>query len=98
MASVVFDRLWDEAFEREGELAADAAMLAKIYKISSAVESARLARGLREAGRPFFEHCAVADLARRRRRLARLERQGRLSRHDAAFLQELLAKALKGWW
>ena len=57
MASVVFDRLWDEAYEREGELVSHAAALAGVYTIVSAGEALRLARGFADAGRPFFAYC-----------------------------------------
>jgi hypothetical protein len=98
MASVVFDKLWDDAFSREGELVKDAAELAQIYKIPSAVEAIRMARFLHEAGRPFFEYCEAVYNREQTRALDKARRRYRLSANDVKFIKQLLAtNAKKGW-
>jgi hypothetical protein len=97
MASVVFDKLWDEAFEREGELINHAGELAHIYGIVSAIEAIQLAKRLQESGRPFFERCEEIYTFEQRRYLERMKRQGRLSDYQVRVIKQLLAKAMKGW-
>jgi hypothetical protein len=97
MASIVFDKLWDDAFKREGELVTDATTLARIYKITSAVVALRLARALQAAGQPFFDCCDDLYRAKQRRVLDKLKRRYQLSPHDVQLAKELMDKAMKGW-
>lgn len=97
MASIVFDKLWDDAFKREGELVTEAMALAKIYKISSAVVALRLAKSLQAAGRPFFECCDDLYKAKQRRVIDKIKRKFQLSPHDVQLVKELMDKTMKGW-
>jgi hypothetical protein len=97
MASTIFDSLWDEAFDREGELVCHAAELAQLYKISSAMESIRLAQLFQASGQPFFEHCEAIVRARQERKLKRVRRRYHLDEQQMTLLRQLLAKATKGW-
>lgn len=98
MASVMFDKLWDEAFHREGELVNDAAALADLYKIASAVEAIRLARFLDAAGQSFFECCDTIDKVQQDRAMYRMKQKLHLSERDMKFIKALLEqKAKKGW-
>ena len=97
MASIVFDKLWDDAFKREGELVTNATMLAKIYKITSAVAALRLARAIHAGGQPFFDCCDDLYKAKQRRTLDKLKRKYQLSPRDVQLAKELMDKAMKGW-
>lgn len=97
MVSVIFDKLWNDAFRREGKLFAEALELSEIYQIPSAIDAIRLARTLRESGQPFFNYCDTIYKTEKDRALHRLKRRYRLSADDMNFLKELLEKAAKGW-
>lgn len=97
MASEAFDKLWDDAQSREGELMAHAAELAKTYKITSALAAIKLARALAESGQPFFECCEAIYKEQEEDALHRLKRKLRLSERDMKFIKQLLdEKAKKG--
>ena len=96
MASIVFDKLWDEASEREGELMEHVFQLRLIYKITSAVEALRLARALEKAGQPFFEYCEAVYKANERYYLEKMKRRHRLTDYQMELLREYLEKAKKG--
>jgi hypothetical protein len=98
MASVVFDKLWDDAFRKEGELVTDAAELAEIYKITSAIEAVRMARFLQEAGKPLFEYCEAAYNREQARSLDKARRRYHLSPNDVKFIKQLLKTKTKKDW
>lgn len=98
MCSVTFDKLWAVAYEREGELLSDAAKLARIYAISSAMEAIAMARSLREAGRPFFAYCEDLYKDKQQHRLDRLKRQYHMAPHEVQFVKKMMDKAAKGGW
>jgi hypothetical protein len=95
MASVVFDRLWNAAFKREGELVTDAATLAEIYKIASASDAVRLALALQESGRPFFEYCDAVERKMEQRAEGKIMRKYRLSAEDLKFVKKMIEKNMK---
>ena len=96
MASVTFDKLWEEAFEREGELFISVRQLAIAYSISSGVESVRLAKVFHEAGQPFYTYCDITYKVRKRMIDERLKRKHNLSEHGLALFKKLMQKLMKG--
>jgi hypothetical protein len=98
MASVIFDKLWAAAVEREGELFAHALALAQAHRIASAMEAIKLARALHESGRSFFEYCEAAYKAEENVILDRVRRRHHLSPEEMKFVKRLLDKASKGHW
>lgn len=96
MVSIVFDKLWDETSEREGELMEHVFELRRIYKIPSAVDALRLARALEKSGQSFFEYCEAVYKANERYYLEKMKRRHRLTDYQMKLLHEYLEKTKKG--
>jgi hypothetical protein len=96
MASVTFDELWDDVFAREGDLVAIAKALAHAYKISSAIESIRLAKVFLETGQSFYECCDAIYKARKQNIRGRVKWKYKLTEHDLEMIRKMIEKKNKG--
>lgn len=96
MASVTFDELWDDAFAREGDLVAIAKELAHAYKITSAIESIRLARVFLETGQSFYACCDALYKARKKNARERVKWKYKLTEQDLELARKMIEKKRKG--
>jgi hypothetical protein len=97
MHHTAFDRLWNTAFMQEGQLEADAKMLAATLNITSPLQAVRMARLLYDAGKPLEDYCDRDLAIRQKLRLYRAALEGRLTTIDLGFCKVLLEKARTSW-